>query len=369
MATNIVTVSGMFGNGKTYFADSPVVIDISGLMWPTDGAGKPTSPFNIVRVEVYRTGEDTPAGDFRADTGGQSTVSFDISSALRAIWALYDFASEAAQAGRALSGTAQREYQRAMRSYFLRIYTEYMASDDGGVYTVTQCEDENHRKDIPGGQCLIGWLTEWERATIGAKENADASHWEGTGLRNGDASTKPASSPERIGSTSITSWTDVQSGYTRSVYYPASTQQQADQAAQHAPLALRDTYPYTDFLFVNRRGAVETCSSPTKEGMEIEVETKQHARIERPAFKPSRSLMAVASGGRRSWQMSSGPQTREWAEWWQLEFLMARQWWMLYKGSYVPVTVEPAKKSQQVYDRAKQQMAHVDFTVTLALEG
>ena len=67
--------------------------------------------------------------------------------------------------------------------------------------------------------------------------------------------------------------------------------------------------------------------------------------------------------------MSSGHQTREWAEWWTLEFLKARQWWMRYQGSFVPVTVEPAKKSTNIYDRAKQQMPSVEFTVTLALEG
>jgi hypothetical protein len=67
--------------------------------------------------------------------------------------------------------------------------------------------------------------------------------------------------------------------------------------------------------------------------------------------------------------MSSGEQTREWAEWWTMEFLTARQWWMLYKGAYVPVIVEPAKKQTSIYDRTKQEMPSVEFTVTLALEG
>jgi hypothetical protein len=31
--------------------------------------------------------------------------------------------------------------------------------------------------------------------------------------------------------------------------------------------------------------------------------------------------------------------------------------------------VEPSKQNISIYDRTKQQMAHVDFTVTLALEG
>ena len=75
--------------------------------------------------------------------------------------------------------------------------------------------------------------------------------------------------------------------------------------------------------------------------------------------------------------MSCGLQTREWLEWWATEFLMASQWWMLYEynvGSethkkYVPVTVKPAKKSVSIYDRSKQKMESVEFTVTMALEG
>lgn len=372
---NIVTVSGMFGEGKTYFADSPVVIDISGLEWPADEHGTPTSPFNVVRVEVVYGG--AVVGDFKADTGGQAEISLDISSALRAVWADYAFAGEVAAAGSVLAaGSSKKTYARLMRNYRLRIYTEYMASDDGGVYTVTQCQDADGNTDIPGGQCLIGWLTEWERATIGVKENADVSHWEHTGVRNGDASTKPTSSPERVGSDSITSWTDVQKSMTWTTFYPAGAQPEPDDTAgtaegwgAHAPIVLRDSRPYTDFLFVNRRGAVETCSALTLEQMDIAVETKKYNRIGRPLFKPERTLMALASGGRRSWKMSSGLQTREWAEWWTLEFLMARQWWMRYEGGFAPVIVEPAKKGTDIYDRAKQGHPSVEFTVTLALEG
>ena len=79
--------------------------------------------------------------------------------------------------------------------------------------------------------------------------------------------------------------------------------------------------------------------------------------------------MAVTSGGRRSWAMSSGHQTRDWLEWWTMEFLHAERVWMVYKGGFVPVVVEPAKKSVGIYDRAKQQLESVEFTVTLALEG
>ena len=361
---NIVTVSGMFGSGKTYFAGSPVVIDISGLAWPE------TSPFDVVIVEVVYNG--AVVGKYRRDTGGQTTASFDISSALHALWADYGFTDEVARANGALMGGTAQTSARAARDYVLRIYTEYMASDDGGTFTRRPCTDAYGNTGIPGGRCILGGLTEWERSTVGAKENADASYWNGTNPRFGDASTKPLSSPERIGSRSITSWTDLQDGVTKTVFYPASATPQADGAggnAGHAPLVLRDSFPYTDFLFVNRRGAVETCSAPTKEALSVTTESKQYARSEGPAFIPHRTVMAVTSDGRRSWQMSSGHQTREWLEWWTLDFLKAERVWMLYRGSYVPVTVEPAKKSTAIYDKAKQQAESIDFTVTLALEG
>ena len=379
MASNTVTVSGMFGIGKTYFADSPVVIDIDGLEWP------PSSPFKIVRVEVVYGGN--VIGEFRADTGGQTSISFNISSALKAIWSGYEYGGEVAKAQAATTATGGQSASRAMREYILRIYTEYLSSDDGGVYTITQCSaqiDGTWYTDIPGGQCVMGGMTEWERSLIENKANADVSSLEHTGVRYGDASTKPTSSPERVGSGSITSWVDVQEGYTKSIFYPAGTSPQADDTpgrqqgwTGHAPIVLRDSQPYVDFLFTNRRGAVETCSGMTKEAMGISTDTKQYSRVERPAFKPTRSIMAIGSDGRRSWQMSSGYVTREWAEWWTTEFLggKRKQWWMLWQGPglsaprYVPVTVKPAKSETAIYDKSKQNMPHVDFTVTLALEG
>lgn len=351
MATNTVEISGMFGNEKTYFADSPVVIDVKGLYW----GETVTSPFTIVRMEVLY--KDEVVGELRADTGGQTSISFDISSALRAIWTDYGFTDEIAAANATTASPL-----RAYREYSLVVYTEYIDSTDG-EFTTTKSEV------FTGGRCAIGRLTEWERHGITLKEDADMSHWEHTNLRNGDASTKPTATPERVGKHSITSWVDIQNSGTTSRFYAASVNPAADGKAAHAPLVLRDNQDYHDFLFVNRRGAVETCSGMSLEEMQVEVEIKQYARVERPSFRPGRSLMAIASGGRRSWDMSSGYQTREWTEWWTMEFLMARQWWMLYQGSYVPVIVTPAKKENSIYDRSKQQMAHVDFTVTLALEG
>ena len=360
-----VTVSGMFGSGHTYFAGSPVVITISGLEW----GETVTSPFTIVRVYVYYNGRKV--GEFHEDTGGQTTATFDIKSALMAIWADYDFSAEVAAA----NGTTS--VSRSYRSYSIEVFTEYLDSTDG-EFTRTSSGT------FTGGQCALGSFTEWERSIIPTNADADVSYREHENLRNGDASTKPFpttenpnASPERVGRSSITSWVDVSNSGTQSVFYPASATAGEDSQSAHAPMVLRDSQEYVDFLFLNRRGAIETCSGLTKEAMQIDVDMKQYSRVERPTFRPSRSLMAIGSDGRRSWQMSSGYVTREWAEWWAMEFLggKRKRHWMKYKGpgqataAYVPVIVEPAKKSIGIYDRTKQQMPHVDFTVKLALEG
>lgn len=352
---NIVIIEGQFNKGGSYFADSPVIIRVSGLVWPT----KPPSPFTIVRVDVVY--ENKVVGDFHADTGGQTEITFDISSALQAIWADYDYAAELTAANGRSSTT------RGYRGYSIEVYTEYLYD---GVFTQT------HSGSFSGGKCMIGGLTEWERSQVG---NADASTQEFANGCYGDASTKPHQSdsvPERVGSLSPTSWVDLSTSGTMSHYYAADATMVSDGITPFVPLVLRDNVPYVDFLFINRRGAVETCSGQTLESMGINVKVTQYSRTERPSFNPVRSLMAIGQDGRRQWQMSSGYVTREWAEWWAMEFLggKRKQWWMRYpigdaNGTYVPVIVEPAKQNISIYDRTKQQMPHVDFTVTLALEG
>lgn len=355
----MASISGMIGN--TYFADSPVVITVTGPWpWPED------SPFKVVRLNVIYGGN--VVGEFPAETGGQPSVDFDISTALYAIWTEEDFSSEVSKANRAL-GTATEANTRASRSYSLKVYSEFISSD--GVFTRTESATVN------GGSCVVGGMTEWERSLIASNGNKSVTHWNGTNKRFGSASTKPTSSPEHVGKDSITSWVGLAAANTTSHYYTANATTATDQDGDHAPIVLRDSQEYVDFLFANRRGAVETCSGLTKEAMEIGVETKQYGRVERPTFKPSRSVMALGSDGRRSWNMSSGYVTREWAEWWATEFLggKRKRWWMRWQGpgmasaTFVPVIVEPAKKSTSIFDRAKQNMPHVDFTVTLALEG
>jgi len=377
MANNKVIISGMIGEDNTYFADNPVIITVSNLDFPAASAIK------VVRVQVLDSSEAV-VGEFSGDVAGASpySITFDISSALRSLWAEEDFSNEvdAAQSARAEGG--QHEYQRGTKPYSLKVQTEYIDQTDGTIVT-TQCHIEKDGQIlyvIPAGKCIIGGRTEWERSQVTSDQNRAADSLQGDNPRNGDASTKPTSTPELVGSQSITSWVDLNGQGTKSVFFGAEVSTAQDSSECHAPIVMRDDVPYVDFLFVNRRGAVETCSAKTLEALDIAVETKQSTRIGIPSYKPTRTVTARATGGRRSWSMSSGYQTREWAEWWTLEFLMARRHWMRYPlpsieggagggSAFVPVTVVPAKKTTGIYDRTKQEMPSVEFTVTLALEG
>ena len=368
MANNSISILGIGDGNNTFFANSPAVITVRGLSFPSE------SPIKVCRVRVLYGNSNAVVGEFSADVGTSSEISFDISSALRALWNEYDFSGEIEQANLVVNGSAYSEHIRPAKSYKLMVLTEYFDSTDG-EYTTTESGI------IDGGWCITGGKTEWERYNASSHDISNDEH---TNPRNGDASTKPRTSPELVGKYSITSWVDlldtnpnqdIAEPVTKSIFYGFSQIPSGDDPLPnnpwhgHAPTVLRDTIPYTDFLFVNRRGAVETCSAQTKEAMNISVESQLYSRVGLPSYEPSRTIMSIATGGRRSWSMSSGYQTRDWAEWWALEFLMARRHWMLYKGKYVPVTVTPSKKATSIYDRTKQQMPSVEFTVTLALEG
>lgn len=250
-----VKVTGMFGTGKTYFSGSPVVIDISGLEWNS------SSPFDIVRINVLDASGNA-VGDFHADTGGQVAISFDIQSALRSIWADYDFASEVSAAAAALAATSASSHStsRAYKDYSIQLSTEYLDSTDNEFTTTAS-------QTFTGGRCMIGALTEWERYNITNKEDADASHWEHTNLRNGDASTKPTKSPERVGKSSLTSWVDVNSDGTTSVFFPPVASPADDSTVQHPPRAAR-RYRLSGLPFYQPSWSRRDCERTNERGSE-----------------------------------------------------------------------------------------------------
>ena len=362
-------------------------------MFLQDGNAGLSSLYTAQR-QYYTTHIEPPATEpisydgamsFQAEIGDNDNIDFDISSALRAMFAGYDFATEVEQANAALANinTEPLRMTRNGLDYRLLCHTEYIREDGVPVVSPDYVSSVN-------SWAVMGRWTEYERY---AKMSHEGLSWmfgtvEGIGAAGMLATTKPAEY-EMIGPDSIvvvgviTYYTAEQDSSdsdssdsaeddnpitTLQLFYP----QRAcpDKVFMlHGQIYMRTDAATVDFLFVNSRGALESVSAITKEAETIEVTTTQYALVGRPTFKPNPSITAKATGGRRSWSMSSGHVSREWAAWWTLEFLMAKQWWMRYDGAYVPVTVQPKSKDTNIYDLTKQEMASVEFTVTLALEG
>lgn len=334
MAATSPTISFPSGAG-TYFADSPVLVTIDGLAFPAE------SPFKVVCVQV--SGEVTST--FRSEVANTSSVTFDISSALRAMWAEETFSEEVQAATSAHTDSGTHAAGRSHKGFSITAWTEYIDTEqDDNPFVQSAPSDPKTSYSLPGK------ASELERFL----------HPSNTSAVNAAGSMKPATG-ERIGPNSIRSTCSI-NGDGQYIEYTKSD----------GGNTVRDTdHNYVDFLFVNRHGCVETAAAQTLENMEVNVSVTVYSRSGTPSWNPNFSLNAIAGGVRCKWEMSSGYQTREWATWWAKDFLQARRWWMWSPDdqSYLPVVVEPSKKNVSIYDRAKQEMPHVDFTVTLALEG
>ena len=123
------------------------------------------------------------------------------------------------------------------------------------------------------------------------------------------------------------------------------------------------------FLFVNSLGVLETVSAFSLESLSYGIESEKKNLASAPQYfaKPNRTTHKT--GGRGVFKMSSGTVNREWADWWTTEFLMAKKYWMMYDGRWLPVTVTPAGDETTIYDKADQRLPHVDFEVETAIEG
>lgn len=312
---------------------------------------------------------------FFAEVGNDTSMDFDISTGLRAMWDNYTFGDELRAAQDAATGildTAQVA-DRACLVYKVRANTEWIDKDG------TPHEGSSYASSEESYGLLGGW-TEVERFTGEGQPNIESLIGYIGGRAAVLASTKPTDSPEIIGVNSIVSegmitYQDSETAGSpvihRQIFHPVKEDGfNVATFSVNGHTYVRDAgRDFVDFLFINSRGAMESCSATMKESLSINISSQVHAHVERPSFVPTRSLMAINSGGRRSWSMSSGYQTREWAEWWTMEFLRSSHHWMLIDGRYFPVTVEASKSDVPIYDRTKQELPHVDFTVKLALEG
>lgn len=122
------------------------------------------------------------------------------------------------------------------------------------------------------------------------------------------------------------------------------------------------------FQFVNGYGVIESsfayCLSE-KEVVKIVTEYDVTAPM---AFNKIDRHVTRKTSSRHQLKMSSGFVTPEWQEWWQEEFLNADKVWMLYKETWVPVSIVPEETTNGL-NLASDNIPTVEFTVKMNFDG
>ena len=132
-----------------------------------------------------------------------------------------------------------------------------------------------------------------------------------------------------------------------------------------------------EFQFVNGLGVIESISAESLESVETSGTSELGAITAPVSFKGVNRMSANKSGRRPKYKMSTGAITQEWAEWWHNEFFdqsdnfrrtLAQSCWIKLDGHWWPC-VAILEDDTTIYDRTKNGMVRIDFTVHLAINS
>jgi len=316
------------------FIENPIIVRIPGTYtFPEDSTFRQI----VIKVDIHSTwdGKDSTYY-FYADASAGTELSVDISSALRG--AMKGWEPDAETLNISYDTAFDCTYPYATFSAYL--WKKYM--QDGIVY-----DTEKNRTERTGAYAYYGGLSGYELLTFEKHAYTFAS---------GMFFTRKPKSGEVHAVGDISTSSVINAGVVRTHGEVVTT-------------ADFEKGELQQFLFVNSLGVLETVSAFSRESLAygIESETKNLASAPSYFAKPNRTTHKT--GGRGKLVMSSGFVTRDWADWWTTEFLMAKKYWMLYDGRWLPVTVTPADDESTVYNKAEQRIPHVDFDVEIAVEG
>lgn len=120
--------------------------------------------------------------------------------------------------------------------------------------------------------------------------------------------------------------------------------------------------------FINGFGAVENISVRAKDKLSYEVSGETYSLVQEASVRPSDRRYATKSQPVGVYELSSGYVPQRWAEWYVQELLTSPRVWIQLGGKWIPALIE-AEDDCVIYDRAKPEMPHVDFTLRLAIDG
>lgn len=335
------------------FIDNPVIVSVTNN---TDVEGSSMHQTVVSIYTDFQTQQQCYA--FECESSPGETVSIDISSALRALIKPNEWIPSYWKDGSVIS--------YPWMAFGIKVYDRYML--DG---VIRNGVESYYPSNGQGAKAFLGGLSSLDRLVLSLHPGSFFSQL--------TFSRKPASGG-RWGAGDLV----LTSAYT-SQGVQTTVREITD---SEAVLSAR----YRHFLFVNSMGVYETVSAVMRESLSYSMEATVHSLVQRPLYKDGSFLSTYKTSPRAVMQMSSGYTTPEWADWWTSEFLAAKHYWvrMDLPGRYlqtvdgngkvisvewekttewVPCTIVPSEEETLVYDRAEQELPHVDFEVKLSAPG
>lgn len=330
------------------FIDNPIVVGIENMSFPAE------STFRQIVIEVVVTptySYESTTYLFRISVSAESIIWVDISTALRSAMNGWHPTPE-------MLTSNYMKYKYA--AFTLKAWEEYLY--DGDIY-------KGDYVSRVSAYAFYGGMSEYERLTIQthpadfidgkilSRKPKDGALW-GTNdfvITNEAKMNSSGAAIEIVGS-----YERIANGF-----LPAGQ--------------------YRHFMFVNSLGVLETCSAWCRESLSYNISSEKKSLVTTPSFHPAPNLTTHKTGNRPHMEMSSGPVSVEWADWWTTEFLMAKRYWV-YMGTtkklstdenpslvetplWLPCVVIPSDDNTVVYDKAEQNYPHVNFDVEIAVSG
>ena len=336
------------------FIDNPIMVGVEPLSFDSNSTFRQV----VIEVTVTPTFQNAKQSSYKfyADASTGETVWMDISTALRGAMNAWQHDINTVTAD-------DTTFSYPYATFNINVYKKYLLN--GSVY-------EELHESRNGAYAYYGGLTEMERLTF-SKHAADIFVNESTPTFY--FTRKPSSK----GNGEL-----IETGFYRSYYYYSYEKKQIF-TRLYKPVAANEGKESSDgagyfwqlpvsgerrqFAFVNSLGVIETIMAQSRESLSYDIESNTKSLVTTPQYKPNPNITTHKTGGRNKWQMSSGKVNREWADWWVTEFLMAKKFWMLHNGMWLPVVVTPADDSMEIYNRSENNLPHVDFDVQLAVKG
>lgn len=124
------------------------------------------------------------------------------------------------------------------------------------------------------------------------------------------------------------------------------------------------------FEFYNMLGALESIVCYGRKSVSSSVSFERNKQYSGFSFRPNARYTKHVSSQEQTFSMSTGPISRDWAQWFAKEFFCAEEVWMKHPefGYMIPVIIEP-EEDLQLYSNSDAQTISLDFTVVLSWNG